>query len=234
MIRILTGLVAVVVIAVGGFFGFQLYTQHRIASEIETAFEQIRAGGGKASHGKVSFDLKSRTVTIADIATESATQPPVRMNIASLVASGVGQPDTTRFSADSIEAADMEVGASIGGPAQGGLTYKMPRIVVKDYSGPASLRRPAASASIIDAYRSSLEQFATISATSVSAPKITGTVNFGPALSGEFVYSDTVLRDIKGGKIAAMQVERANFTVNTQQAGKADKMTGEMSKPRLA
>ena len=36
------------------------------------------------------------------------------------------------------------------------------------------------------------------------------------------------LQDIKDGKIAAMQVERANFTVNTQQAGKADKMTGEI------
>jgi len=229
MIRVLIGLVAVVVIAVGGFFGFQLYTQHRISGEIETAFEQIRAGGGKASHGKVSFDLLSRIVTIADIATESATQPPVRMKIASLVAAGVGQPDPTRFSADSIEAADMEVGVSIAAPAQGSLTYKMPRLVVKDYSGPASLQRPPASASIIDVYRFSLEQFAAISATSVAAPSVVGTINFGPTLSGEFVYSDTVLRDIKGGKIAAMQIERANFTANTQQAGKADKMTGEIT-----
>ena len=35
--------------------------------------------------------------------------------------------------------------------------------------------------------------------------------------------------NVKGGKIAAMQVERANFTFNTQQAGKADKMTGEIA-----
>ena len=48
-------------------------------------------------------------------------------------------------------------------------------------------------------------------------------------MSGEFVYSGMALQDIKGGKIAAMQVERANFTVNTQQAGKADKMTGEIA-----
>ena len=93
MVKILMGLAAVVVIAVGGFFGFEFYTQHRITSEVEAAFAQIRAGGGKASHGKVSFDLKSRTLTIADIATESATQPPVRMKIASVTASGVGQPD---------------------------------------------------------------------------------------------------------------------------------------------
>jgi hypothetical protein len=57
MVKILMGLAAVVVIAVGGFFGFEFYTQHRITSEVEAAFAQIRAGGGKASHGKVSFDL---------------------------------------------------------------------------------------------------------------------------------------------------------------------------------
>ena len=48
-------------------------------------------------------------------------------------------------------------------------------------------------------------------------------------MSGEFAYSGMALQDIKDGKIAAMQVERANFTVNTQQAGKADKMTGEIA-----
>ncbi len=56
MRKILIGLVAVIVVAVGGFFGFQFYVQHRVASQVEAAFEQIRASGGKASHGKVSFD----------------------------------------------------------------------------------------------------------------------------------------------------------------------------------
>ena len=229
MVKILTGLAAVVVIAVGGFFGFEFYTQHRIAGEVETAFEQIRAGGGKASHGKVSFDLRSRTLTIADIATESASQPPVRLKIASVTASGVSQPGTDRFSADSIETSDIEISANVAGPAGGSLSYKMPRVVMKDYSGPAGLQRPSAPASVIEMYRSALEQFAAVSATSVSVPNIMGTVNFGAALSGDFAYSGMTLQEIKGGKIAAMQVERANFTVNTQQAGRADKMTGEIA-----
>jgi hypothetical protein len=229
MVKILMGLAAVVVIAVGGFFGYEFYAQHRITREVEAAFAQIRAGGGKASHGKVSFDLKSRTLRIDDIATESATQPPVRLQIASVTASGVGQPDAGRFSADTIEASDIEIGSSLAGPTDGKFVYRIPRLVVKDYSGPASVQPPSASKSIIDAYRSGLEQFAAMSATSVSAPSFAGTINFGPIMSGEFVYSGMVLQDIKGGKIAAMQVERANFTVNTQQAGKADKMTGEIA-----
>jgi hypothetical protein len=230
MVRILLGLVAAVVIAVGGYFGFEFYTRHKVAREVEAAFEQIRAGGGKASHGKVSFDLKSRTLRIEEIVTESATQPPVRVKIASIVASGVAQLDAGRFSADTIEASDLEIGSTIAGPAEGKLAYKVPRLVMNDYSGPASVQYSPASASLIDAYRSGLQQFAAISATSISAPNITGTMNFGAAvMSGEFAYSGTTMQDIKGGKIASMQVERASFTVNTQQAGKPDKMTGEIA-----
>jgi hypothetical protein len=228
MVKILMGLAAAVVIAVGGFFGFEFYTQHRITSEVEAAFAQIRAGGGKASHGKVSFDLKRRTLRIDDIATESATQPPVIVKIASVVASGVGQPDAGRFSADTLEASDMEISGGISGPTDGKVTYKMPRFVMKDYSGPAIIQFPSASASVIDAYRSSLQQFAAMSATSISAPSMTGTINVGTIMSGEFAYSGMTFKDIKDGKIAAMQVERASFTINTQQAGKPDKMTGEI------
>src|ERR1700730_15669412 len=111
MVKILTGLIAAIVIAASGWFGFQFYVQHRVAGEVEAAFEQIRAAGGKASHGKVAFDLLSRTVTVADIDSDSAAEPPVSVKIASVTASGVSQPDVTRFSADSIEITDIEIGA---------------------------------------------------------------------------------------------------------------------------
>ena len=229
MVKILMGLVAVVVIAVGGFFGFEFYAQHRVASEIESAFEQIRAGGGRASHGKVSFDARSRTVRIADIATESASQPPVSVKIASLTATGVSQPDTGRFSADSLEASDIEIGGSIGGAAGGRISYKMPRLEMKDYNGPAGVPAQPASASMIEAYRSALAQFAAVSASSMTAPTIVGTMtNFGTVTSAEFTYTGVALRDIKNGRIASAQIERNAFTASTQQAGKPDKLTGEI------
>src|SRR6476469_7022122 len=132
MIKVLGGLVAAIVIAVGGFFGFEFYVQHRIAGEIETAFEQIRATGGKASHGKLSFDLLNRTLTVADIAGQSAAQPPVTVKIASLTASGVGQPDAARCSAETIAISDLEIGGTIATQAPSNLIYKAPLITVKD------------------------------------------------------------------------------------------------------
>jgi hypothetical protein len=135
MARILIGLIASV-IAAGGYFGFEFYTQHRIAGEIDAAFDQIRAAGGKVSHGKVSFDLWSRTVGVADIATESAVQPAVAVKIANLTVLGASQPAPERFSADRIEAADVEIAARTPSPAHWQVSYKAPRIVIKNYSSP--------------------------------------------------------------------------------------------------
>ncbi|MBU6456846.1 MAG: hypothetical protein KGQ48_04815 [Bradyrhizobium sp.] len=227
MARILIGLITASVIAAGGFFGFEFYTRHRIASEIDAAFDQIRAAGGKASHGKVSFDLWSRTVDVADIATESAKQPSVTVKIANLTVSGASQPAPGRFSADNIEAADVELGASTASPTNWQLSYKAPKVVIRNYSGPANLPQPPASTSAIEMYRFILERFATVSASSVEAPSLAGTFNAATATAVN--YSDFALRDIKDGKIATLQIERVHFTANMQQAGKSDKLTGDIA-----
>lgn len=231
MVKILSGLVAAIVIAAGGFFGFQFYTQHRIASEVDATLEQIRAAGGKASHGKISFDLLSRTVEIADLAAQSAAQPPVSIKIGSLTASSVSQPDAARFSAETIEIADVEIGAAMAPQTAFSLAYKAPRIIVKDYSGPASLQRPPASSSFADVYRSALEQFAGITASSISAPSVAATMNQGAATpgGGEVAYSGVAIQGIKDGKIASTKIDAVVFTVNTQPKGKPEKLTGNLA-----
>jgi hypothetical protein len=227
MRKILIGLVAVIVVAAAGFFGFQFYVQHRVATQVETAFEQIRASGGKASHGKVSFDQWSRTVAIADIGGESATQPPLVVKIASVTATGVSDKDGTRLSADRIEVSDLEVS---GGQALQ-VSYKVPRTIVKDYSGPAGGRQLPASASIVDLYRVGLEQLAEVTASSISAPTVAATVNFGAATpgGGTATYSGLAMEGIKDGKIATFKAEGLTFTVNMLQAGKAERMTGNLA-----
>jgi hypothetical protein len=231
MVKILCGAVAAIVIAVAGFVGFQFYAQYRVVSDVEAAFEQIRATGAKVSHGKVSFDLLKRTLVVADIAAETAAQPPVSIKIATLTASGVGEPDAARFSADSIEFTDVAIGLAMANPPGIGLTYKVPRITAKDYSGPAGLQRPPASSSFIDIYPFAFEQFAQITATSITAPSVTGTMNFGAATpgGGDIAYSGLAIAGIKEGKIDSMKVDGFTFTVNTQQAGKVDKLTGNLA-----
>jgi hypothetical protein len=228
MVKILIGLVTAVVIAAAAFLGFEFYAQHRITGEIEAAFEQIRAAGGQASHGKVSFGLLSRTVTIADIAVESTAQPPVTFRIAGMTVTGASQPDAKRFSADGIEMTDVAVGVAAATPAGLNLTYKVPRITLKGYSGPAGLPRPPASASFIDVYRFALQQFAGITAASVTAPSLAATIDFGGAGNGSVTYSGLEIQDIRNGNIASVRVGEFTFAVHVLQAGKTQSITGDV------
>jgi hypothetical protein len=231
MVKILLGIGAAVVIAAAGFFGFETYTQDRIAGEIDAAFDQLRASGGKASHGAISFNLLRRTVTVADIATETAALPPVSVKVAAITASGVGQADPTRFSADSIDLSNVEIGVGMPGAMNLRMAYKSPRISVRDFSGPANVKPPAFESGL-DAIRFGLEQFAHISAGSVTAEGVAGTVKFvaapAGAGNGDFSYSSVAMEGIKDGKIASVKVDGVNFTFTTQAAGKTEKLTGAL------
>ncbi|WP_050627587.1 hypothetical protein [Bradyrhizobium viridifuturi] len=235
MKKILLGLIAVAVIAAGGYFGFDLYAQRRVTRDVEAAFEQVRAAGAKASHGKIAFDTKSRTLTISDIATESGTQSPVSVKIASLTMTGLGQPDAARISAGNVEFSDIEIGVANPTPTIASLSYKAPRITVKDYSGPAGLPQLPASSSILELYRFGLGQLASINASSVSAPNLTGAMTFsaaaraGDGAGGTFDYSGLAIENIKDGKIGSSKTGKMTFTINQQAAGKPVKMTGDLA-----
>ena len=233
MVKILIGVLAALVIAVAGYFGFELYVQQRITNDVEAAFADVRASGAQASHGKVHFDLWSRTITIADISGQSATQPPVSVKIGRFTAAGVKQPDAGRFTADRIDAADVEVAGTT--KLQGGLrvSYSAPRIEISDYAGPAGPLRRIDTAAAADIYRFALEHFAAISAKSVLAPTVAGKMtpiaSAATAGAGDYTYSGVALRDIKDGKIAASTVDRVTFTVAMSAAGKTETLTGDVA-----
>lgn len=231
MKRVLIGVIAVIVIVAAGFFGVNWYAQNRAAREVETAFEQIRASGAKASHGKVAFDLTTRTLTVADIQTETAGEPPFTVKIGNVIASGVGQPDAGRVSAASIEANDLEIDAQTPAPSSSRLTYKAPKIILKDYTGPARGEQIPAGASPLMLYGMLIKQFAGVSASSLSIPTVTGTMDFGAAAAlshGEFTYKGFLFDGIKDGKIATEKVGDVAFMIDMQQAGQAQKMTGHL------
>ena len=235
MKKILLGLIAVALVAAAGYFGFDFYAQRRVTREVEAAFEQLRAAGAKASHGKIAFDVKSRTLTISDIVAESGAQSPASVKIARFTASGLGQLDPARFSADKVEFGDIEVGVTGLTPTIASLTYKAPQITVKDYSGPTGLPQLPASSSIFELYRFAFTQLASINAASVAVPKLTGTLTFSAAAhvgdnaGGTFDYSGLAIESIKDGKIGSSKTDKVTFAINQQAAAKPIKMTGDVA-----
>jgi hypothetical protein len=233
MVKVLAGLIAAIVIAVGGFFGFEYYVQRQVETAVDAEFTNLRATGAKATHGKVAFDLWTRTVTVADIAGESGAQPPVVVKIGRFVAAGVGQPEAGRFAADRISATDLEVAATLA--MQGGvaMSYKAPQVEVMNYAGPTGPLRRLESAAAVDIYRFALEHFAALSASSVAIPSVTAKlapVPPGKAAGGDYTYTGLAMRDIKGGKIATSTVDRVSFTTAIDTPGKRETLTANVEK----
>jgi hypothetical protein len=231
MKRILIGLIALAVLGAGGWFGFNLYAKHRATAEVEAAFEQIRKQGGKASHGKVTFDAMSRTLTVEDIAVTPGSESQAQIKIAGIKGTGVRLLDDTRFSADSIDITGLELALGEIGPAKLKGSYKVQQLTMRDYAGPLNALNVPAGGSPVEMYRYALEQYASVTASSVTAPTLTFAFDGGggAAGNGEFSYSGLAIRNLQRGKIDAVTADRANFTINVQQAGKADKLTGEIS-----
>ncbi|MET3906653.1 hypothetical protein ABID59_000984 [Bradyrhizobium sp. S3.3.6] len=231
MKRILIGLIAVAALAAGGWFGFSLYVQHRVTTEVETAFEQIRKQGGKASHSKVEFDLMSRTLTIEDIAVTPGNQPQAQVKIAGIKGTGVRQIDDTRISADSIDITGFEVALDQIGPAKVKASYKVPQLTMRDYAGPLHIGTAPANGSLVDLYRYVLGQYASVAASSLTAPTLTMSFDSGsgPGGSGEITYSGLTIQNLKQGKIDAMKADRAAISIDVKQPGRPDKLTGEVS-----
>lgn len=234
MKRILIGLVAIAVLAAGGWFGFSAYVKHRVMAELDAAFEQMGAQGGKASHGKVEFDLSTRTLTIQDIAVEPGQQSQMQARIAGVKAIGVRQLDEGQFSADTVEVSGIEFAIdSAAGPSQLKAVYKVAQATIRDYSGSIRARALPASNAITELYRFGIEQFSGISASSIEVPSITATVLSKPGtakpVSGEFGYAGFVMKNLRRGKVEATKADRVTFRVQAPQPGKADELTGELS-----
>ncbi|MET4085774.1 hypothetical protein [Bradyrhizobium sp. S3.5.5] len=237
MKRILIGLIVAAVLAAGGWFGFNLYVQHRATSEVEAAFEQMRQQGGKASHGKIGFDLPTRTVTIEDIAVEPS--PQMQVKIAGVKATGVRQLDEGRFSADAIDVTGIEFAVdSAVGPSPLKAVYKIAQAAIRDYTGALQTQVLPASNDITDLYRFGLEQFNSVTASSIEVPTIAVTIAGNPGAAkpegGDFAYSGLVMKNLRRGKVEATKADRLTFTFTTVQAGKSDKLTGELSNLAMA
>jgi hypothetical protein len=230
MSKTVIGLGVVAVAAVGGYFGTEAYIKHRIATEIETNFAQIRAGGGQAKHGDLAFSLWTRDVTISDIAVEFSAPQQAKITVGRFAASGVGLASTSTFTTSKIALTDIDASGAIAPSGGLDVTVKAPRVEIADYSGPTQLPAQSKITSPLDMYRAGLAQFAAISARALTAPTVTVTAK-GTALPGgaDYVYSDLSIRDIKDGKVATSHVSRVNVAMTVAQPGKQVRMKGEIA-----
>ena len=229
MKKVLLGVAAAVGLAALGYLGFTFYAKHRALAEVEAAFERMRSNGSKASHGEVTYDPWKRTLAVADISVETGTQPPVTLRIASLSASGVGQSEPGRISADDLEGTDVQMSFALAlGGTQLQYTYTLPKLNVTNLSGPIQAEQPPAAASALDFYRFGMAQFSRLAASSVTIPTLSVAMklNSPGVTDSDVTYSGIGIEGIKDGKIASAKIEKANIAQTMQIAGKRQSFTG--------
>ena len=231
MSRIVIGLGAAAIVAVGGYFGAEAYLKHRIADEIEANFAQIRASGGQAKHGDLAFSLWKRDVTLSDIAVEFSAPQQASIKVGRFSASDIGLGSTSTFTANSIVLTDIDASGAVVPSGGLAVSIKAPRVEIADYSGPTQLPAQTKITAPIDMYRAGLAQFAAISARAITAPTVTVAAK-GTALPGgaDYVYSDLAIRDIKDGKVATTHASRVTVAMTAAQPNKKQmRMTGEIA-----
>jgi len=222
MRKLVTVVLAVVIVGTAGYFGALGWAQQRVEREVETGLAQMRASGGTVSHGPVEIELLPRKVRLTNVVAESTGDARAVLKIGRIVATGVGQPGAGRMSADRLEIEDLEFDGTIPVAAGVHVGWKIPRLDFEGYSGPTFLAAPGdGAASAVDAVRAALQQFTAVTAQKLTVPAMTvsATLPAGPPFSAEYGYSGITLRDVGNGRVGATTVDRMVAVVNAPAVG---------------
>jgi len=151
------------------FYSARIGAQVTAESGVDALFEQLRASGIRASHGKVTFDAANRSLAIEDITIEPGSPSAGRIRIASLNAGGVVTLSAEHLAADSIDLARVDFTVTVcDGARSTRIVTEIPQIALKQVSAPIPSPSPASSASRpLQLVR---DRIAAVSAASVTTP----------------------------------------------------------------
>ncbi|MDF2996181.1 MAG: hypothetical protein K0R27_1818 [Xanthobacteraceae bacterium] len=220
MRKLVIAVLVLVVATLAGYFGVNAYAQNEAERQVTAVFGNLEAGGLKAGHGAVDFDLFARRLDVAGI-NLADTNGGGTTSIGRVTASGFSPPANGRVKAAKIEFSDIAFDGP--SPFMAGMQtgYRIPLITIENYEGP---ERIAASSS--EPWQLLLSFLESASAGSVSAPGFTITARTGTgedATSSAFNYGPTRLSDIAGGKIAMMEIAASTFAITGKAPGTSAK-----------
>jgi hypothetical protein len=213
MRKVVIGLVVVLIVGVGGYFGLDYWAQGAAARGVDGVLHSLSPGGGTATHGRIELSLWQRTLKVSDILVKSQETPSEnRVRVAQVVASDID----TSGRAGRIEIDDLELTDDVPGYAGARMVQKIPRIILTGFktTRPISARKAA---SALDAMRLRLEQFSAITAQSIEIPSLTVTTTpptgpLGQPAPVTYTYHNLVLRDVHEGKVAEATADRVELS----------------------
>jgi hypothetical protein len=216
MRKVVTGVLAILIVGTGGYFGARGWARQQVEQEVETSLAAIRAGGSNVTRGPVEIDLLRRQFSLSNVVAEMAGETKASLRIGRVVATGIGPPRAGRLSAAQLEIDDLEIDGTIAVGAGLHVTYRIPRLEFADFTGPTVPLYPIDAASPIDTIRAAVQQFIDVTASSLAIPTVTVSLaaKESPLSAIEYGYSGIMLRNIGEGRIASTTVDRVVAAVN--------------------
>src|SRR5258708_18458403 len=142
MQKVSSGVLAILIAGIGGYFGARGWAQQRVEQEVETSLAAMRAPGGNVTRGPVEIELLRRQFSLSNIVAEIAGEPKASLRIGRVVATGISQPRAGRISPAHLEVDDLEIDRTTAAGAGLHVTYGIPRLKFPAYSGPTVERYP--------------------------------------------------------------------------------------------
>ncbi len=227
MKKIVAGLLALLLVAVVGYFTFGRFATTRVESDVTAAFAALKEKGVEASYRSLAVDAASRGVTVSGLSI--ATADGTRIAVDKLTATGASPVNDGRFTADTLDLEGLTVRAP-GALPGAKVAVDVPKVMIDRYVGPIALARdlaaqPAAATAAPNPYgplRAILLQFAATGAAKVTIPELTARVDQAadaarPSVS--FATTDLAAEGVEYGKIRSLIVDKIAFTTEGKAAG---------------
>jgi hypothetical protein len=218
-------LLAVIVGLTAIYFGLPLWANHRAQTEVDAAFSSFQAAMGDARHGKVTYDVWKRTLTIADVTIGADGADTLALKYGLITAKGVRASSANRMEADRIELNDFRLrGLHLvsGGP---NATYSAPKIVIENYSGPTTLERSPTAAVGARGILTLLKALAATKVQSISIPTLSATSSSPSTAEGpgrniaEYGFTNLRAIDCNDGRLGNVTIDHAIVTGSVADVG---------------
>lgn len=217
-------IIALLVLGVGGYFGFKLYVAHEARQQFEALLAELRANGIEAEGGEVEFDLFDGRLQIRDLSLKNPSLGTFTLE--SFLATGLDRPSPSRIFADRITLTNAAFDGPM--PLSPGVhgTYHAAEIVIDKAEGPSAFGATGTSMQIMVAL---LDQ---LTADRIRIPS--STARFRSVAGNEtveMVHGETIAAWLNKGQLKEVTVEPSKFRVtgapDTAGTGTIGKVTAQ-------
>ncbi len=216
-------------LAVIGLLGVPAWMQHRVEAEVDAVFATLQAAGVTATHGPVTYDYWSRTLTIPTLGLATAGEGDLKTIVATIVAHGLTR-EGGAILADQVEVTGLEIKLAATKDEPWTFAQAIPKLTVTKFAAPEMLPRSGSTLEL-------MRYLAKVKAAVVDVPQ--GEAGFEAQQVGgaglfnrgkmKYLYTNVTIKNLRDGYIGALNVDKIALASDPSAGGVKGLLNGYAS-----